>query len=405
MGLSIRLGEESVRAFLDGVHSRERVAGLTHAFYKYPARFSPRFARAAIQAFTLPGDFVLDPFMGGATTIVEASTLSRFSVGLDINSLSCFIAKAKTTILSDDDLLAVRSWTKSTARLLNMRRTVRRANDWIEKGYQRNISTRQTWAIRKSLELALARITLLQSPAQETFSRALLLRTAQWALDCRKEVPSVAQFREALVRFSDEMIVGAKAFRSAICSCEPASSRDSTLRAIVINRSAEGVEQDTRVTAYGAPKLILTSPPYPGVHVTYHRWQILGRRETPAPFWIANSLDGSGLSYYTFGGRHRLGLTAYFDSTRTTFGSLARIADGGTLFVQMLAFSDASWQLPEYLAALRSAGLEEVSMPDFANCDDGRLWRSVPNRKWYADQRGNGGAGKEVVLFHRKVRQ
>ena len=75
MGLSIHLSDESVRKFLDGVHSRERVAGLTHAFYKYPARFSPRFARAAIQAFTSPGDFVLDPFMGGATTIVEASII------------------------------------------------------------------------------------------------------------------------------------------------------------------------------------------------------------------------------------------------------------------------------------------------------------------------------------------
>jgi len=405
MGLSIRLRDESVREFLDGVHSQERVAGLTHAFYKYPARFSPRFARAAIQAFTSPGDFVLDPFMGGATTIVEASTLRRFSVGLDINSLSCFIARAKTTVLSDDDLRAVRSWTNSTARLLNMRRAARRANEWIEKGYQRNINTRQTWAIRKSLELALARITLLQSSAQETFSRALLLRTAQWALDCRKEVPSVAQFREALVRFLDEMIVGAKDFRGAVRSCEPASSCESASQAMVLNRSAEGVDQDTRVTAYGAPKLILTSPPYPGVHVNYHRWQILGRRETPAPFWIANSLDGSGLSYYTFGDRKRLGLTTYFDTTRATFGSLARIADGSTLFVQMLAFSDASWQLPEYLAALRSAGLEDVSMHDFANSDDGRLWRSVPNRKWYADQRGSGGAGKEVVLFHRKARQ
>jgi hypothetical protein len=192
---------------------------------------------------------------------------------------------------------------------------------------------------------------------------------------------------------------GAERWRAAV---EARGSGDES-QAIVLNRSADGVEQDDRVTAYGAPKLILTSPPYPGVHVTYHRWQILGRRETPAPFWIANSLDGSGLSYYTFGDRHRPGLTTYFDTARATFGSLARIADEQTLFVQMLAFSDSSWQLPEYLAALRSAGLEEVAVPEFANSNDGRLWRSVPNRKWYADQRGSGGAGQEVVLFHRKV--
>jgi hypothetical protein len=32
------------------------VRGLTHGFYKYPARFSPSFVRAAIETFTQPAD-------------------------------------------------------------------------------------------------------------------------------------------------------------------------------------------------------------------------------------------------------------------------------------------------------------------------------------------------------------
>ena len=52
-----------------------------------------------------------------------------------------------------------------------------------------------------------------------------------------------------------------------------------------------------------APKLVLTSPPYPGVHVLYHRWQVDGRKEAPLPFMIANKLDGAGSSYYTMGDR------------------------------------------------------------------------------------------------------
>jgi DNA modification methylase len=50
--------------FLEAVHSREHVTGLTHGFYRYPARFSPLFARAAIKLFTKHGDIVLDPFSG-----------------------------------------------------------------------------------------------------------------------------------------------------------------------------------------------------------------------------------------------------------------------------------------------------------------------------------------------------
>ena len=70
------------RAALD----KQPVSGLTHRFYRYPARFSPIFARACIEAFSKPGDLVLDPYMGGGTTVVEAMALGRQAVGSDINS-------------------------------------------------------------------------------------------------------------------------------------------------------------------------------------------------------------------------------------------------------------------------------------------------------------------------------
>lgn len=83
------------RAALD----KQPVSGLTHRFYRYPARFSPIFARACIEAFSEPGDLVLDPYMGGGTTVVEAMVLGRQAVGSDINSLSVFVAQAKSSRL------------------------------------------------------------------------------------------------------------------------------------------------------------------------------------------------------------------------------------------------------------------------------------------------------------------
>ena len=67
-----RLTDEQVRGFLAAVQTLQPVVGYTHNFYRYPARFSPLFARATIEAFSRSGDVVLDPFMGGATTLVEA---------------------------------------------------------------------------------------------------------------------------------------------------------------------------------------------------------------------------------------------------------------------------------------------------------------------------------------------
>jgi len=58
------------------VSNREKVTGAPHDFYRYPARFSPVFAREAIKTFTQPGDFVLDPFCGGGTTLVFEETLN-----------------------------------------------------------------------------------------------------------------------------------------------------------------------------------------------------------------------------------------------------------------------------------------------------------------------------------------
>src|SRR6266446_10428935 len=82
----------------------EPVRGLTHGFYKYPARFSPSFARAAIETFTQPADLVLDNHVGGGTTLVEALALGRDAIGVDISPLAEFVATVKTTIFDEMEL-------------------------------------------------------------------------------------------------------------------------------------------------------------------------------------------------------------------------------------------------------------------------------------------------------------
>lgn len=390
-----------LRRFVDGACSREPVGGLTHTFYRYPARFSPVFVRAAIEAFTRPGDAVLDPFMGGGTTVVEARATGRRCVGFDISSLSVFLAEAKATLTKEPDLDAVSEWVRRlVAKGLNLHRPSPPRTPWADMGYLRNLGGRRTWAIRKTIELALDSSLRMENDAQQRLARAVLLRTAQWALDCRTDVPSASRFRERLLAFAAEMIEGAREYRNAVSQAAPSGRRSERDAMLLVHRSAEHIDQMPEVRDFGPPRLVLTSPPYPGVHVMYHRWQVLGRKETPAPFWIANSLDGNGLSHYTFGARSNPGLKTYFETARTVFASVARVADRSTVFVQMVAFNDASWQLPAYLDAMSEAGLAEIRIPALATADDGRLWRVVPNRKWYATKRGHHGAAREVVLLH-----
>jgi hypothetical protein len=172
----------------------------------------------------------------------------------------------------------------------------------------------------------------------------------------------------------------------------------------VIKRSAVGLERDERFHGRQAPKLVVTSPPYPGVHVLYHRWQVDGRKEAPLPFMIANKLDGAGESYYTMGYRNYPRLETYFDNIRAVMSSVAAVADLSTVIVQMVAFSDRHWQLPRYLEIMEEAGLQEMFLPMLKEQRDGRLWRMVPGRRWYSDQRGATPGSEEVVLIHRKTR-
>src|SRR5947209_13449570 len=105
--------------FLEAVQNREPVAGYTHDFYRYPARFSPLFAREAIRTFTKPGDVILDPFMGGGTSLVEAQLEVRHAVGTDISSLAVFLAETKTTALTRPDIHEIQNWSETLDQDLN----------------------------------------------------------------------------------------------------------------------------------------------------------------------------------------------------------------------------------------------------------------------------------------------
>ena len=149
---------------------------------------------------------------------------------------------------------------------------------------------------------------------------------------------------------------------------------------------------------------MLTSPPYPGVHVLYHRWQVDGRKEAPLPFMIANKRDGAFSSFYTMGDRHHPDLKTYFDNIRCTMSSVAALAGRRTVIVQMVGFSQPGWQLPRYLKVMQQLGLQEMFLRALRSEYDGRLWRSVPGRRWYSDQRGQTPGSQEVVLIHRRKR-
>src|ERR1043166_4758179 len=144
---SLRLEELELAAC-----DRNPVTGLTHRHYRYPARFSPLFARACIEAFSRPGDIVYDPYMGGGTTPLEAMVLGRRAFGSDLNSLAVFIARVKLAVLTAGAQRAVHHW---EGRTVPCRRALDRATD-LPGRQPRNMSMPTVRWLRKTISQCLA---------------------------------------------------------------------------------------------------------------------------------------------------------------------------------------------------------------------------------------------------------
>jgi hypothetical protein len=396
-GPLLRLPIAGEAALIAGARDMLPVQGLTHNFYRYPARFSPSFARAAIETFSSPGDLVLDNHVGGGTTLVESLALGRDAIGVDISSLAEFVATVKTTVFNGPEIDRLEAWGRRLPDVIHIRKSSIHFADYAELGYYKHLDHRSRWRLRKAIEQGLGAAIRLGEPRLQSFGRCAVLRTAQWALDGRKSLPSLDDFRGMLADNAGQLIAGARELSEA------ARTHAKRPEIWILNRSADGLENDRRLDHLPAPKLVLTSPPYPGVHVLYHRWQVDGRKEAPAPFMIAGKLDGAGSSYYTMGDRKYPDLATYFEQIKASMSSVAAIANRRTIIVQVVAFSEPSWQLPRYLQTMCECGLSEVFLPALKGTRDGRLWRSVPGRRWYSKQRGDTPGSQEVVLIHKKV--
>jgi len=276
---------------------------------------------------------------------------------------------------------------------------------WEVQGYLRGLGGSATWRIRDLLVRAVDALPSVSNGPAELLGRCAVLRTGQWALDMRRIVPTVEEFRAALIAGASQLIDVARNNAAAVRHAD-FTYPTPLPRTTVLQQALPGLSTHPALSHLGQPSLVLTSPPYPGVYVLYHRWKLQGRKEIAAPFWLADSPDGHGMAHYTMSARARQTLDLYFEHIQDAFADLVPLAGNDTWIVQLVGFSHVSSQLPRYLGLLSDVGLKEVRFPDLSTASDGRLWRSVPSRRWWvtATSRNQVAAhtAQEVVLIHRR---
>lgn len=368
----------------------KKISHLTHNLYKYPACFHPEFPRSVIQAFSKENDWILDPFVGGGTTAVEALALGRNFIGSDLNDLAIFSSRLKTTIVTSSDLKVIDSW----AQRLNLANgdDLRKKDD--EK-YFENIPKFVEGAARKIASLILK----LKEKKHRAIATGALLRF------CQLEIEQRISYRSSNDLLNDyKFVLNSNLEQLLSLSLEVEHGPTTFLPESKIFKANAAEDDCVRIWSQHNKqfKLVITSPPYPERHILYHKWQVNGRRESRLPYWLVNSSQYENEQFYTMSLRDApASLEVYMSTMYLTFENLNRVMQKNGVIVQVVGFNDLAKQLPLYLAAMNEAGFEEIRNIDPSSFD-GRLWRKVPNRRWFTRVSEHQAKCNELVLFHRK---
>jgi hypothetical protein len=374
----------------------EKNTNSPHQTYKYPARYSPRFVSAAIELITEPGDLILDPFVGSGTTTIEALRHGRNSLGIDVSPISTFLARAQISNCRSRDLSLFYSWFR--------RRLYRYAENVNRLALPpsmplKNLDLQRSW---RHLRLvgALLDFSREVTTLQERVSRQVVLKSSQWAFDVKSEIPTFGEFVEHLNNDAVHVVDVCHAFSDQLTDEWGRGWRHFT--SIVHKGDSAGVLRRKLLEGAEKADAVITSPPYPGVHVLYGRWQVYGRRETDLPHWILGTHPNLSEGSYTMHARREPDNATYFKSLGEVMSATRKLVRRDALMIQMVGFSKPRAQLETYLKSVSAAGFRELKSKRLATSSDGRLWRSVPSRRWYANANvRRTGTSNEVVLMFR----
>lgn len=393
-----KLSSEQIKLLKAGASNKQNILSPSrrmyspHGLYGYPARFSPYFASSAIEAISTRGESILDPFMGSGTTVIEAIRSGRSSLGVDISPISGFI---NDRLFRDTPVATLNSAVVVANRLAEYLR----ARDSSKLQIEEELLSLLNMGDESLRHIAAPLVFIVKEARSENgevgkLLRAFALSSGQWALDGRKRIPSKDEFLDRFEFVAQHFSSNITSFSQACQERWGSSSwhhfaqrRIGDSRLVLHREGSSGNKFDG----------LVTSPPYPGVHMLYGKWQILGRKETRAPQWIVGAKDLLQDSDFTLGPR-RSSEEEYFRAITEVFEATRPLLKDGALSVHMVGFSKPESQVMNYVKSVEAAGFREVNIAD-SESSDGRIWRSVPSRKFYA-QSNNAAANtsKEVCL-------
>ena len=377
---------------IEAANDQSRVRGYTHRFYTYPAGFSPVFVEAAIKTFTKENDLILDPFMGGGTSIIEAIRSNRKVVGIDLNPISTFVSKVKITKLSKIQINKIEFWAYLMSKNLHYNlKDDKFSRDALCLINYKGLGRKQIFNLKtiiKGASFYLHKLKEVKNKKVNDFLKLLLLRCLHSTLHDKRPIADFHVFKAKIRSNSLDMLEGMSSLDKYLVNSRNKFS--------IYNKSSSTAHK-TKELKRKKIKLIITSPPYPGINVSYSRWQIHGRRNTTLPYLVLGFPIPENKSIFNFQSPRNNTYDKYFDTLASIFTSLRKISSKETVILQLVAFNSELGLFEKYLKTLENCGFKEMKLKL-----NGRVWRKVPNRSWQARfVKGDIPASNEVLLMHK----
>ncbi|MCX5915050.1 MAG: DNA methyltransferase [Deltaproteobacteria bacterium] len=366
-----------------------RARNLTHRLYRYPASMSPMITRALIEKYSNRGDLLLDPFCGGGTSAVEALGLGRKIICSDISPFACFITRAKATPLHNKNIEKFCDWIQKETVILEKYKP--------QNPIPLEVNGKQYAPLTYSTILKLIRDTENISNANtRRLAKIVVLNVARRSIDGRSKIIPYYLVSNVFKRVSQEVIADIRKCCNGARPDEHYFFERDSLK--VINCDAKRLAN--RLSEFkNKIRLVVTSPPYPGVHVLYNRWQVHGRRETDLPFRLLGYNSSRAASFYTLGTRNSHEASEnYQDQMGRVLSSIYELMAPGAVFAQVIAFpKNDGHHITEYERLMKNTGFKPLQ-PNLM-----KIQRSVPNRKWYTQIDKNKKQPIEHIFLNRKA--
>ena len=377
---------------IEAVNDKSRVRGYTHRFYTYPAGFSPIFVESAIKKFTKKKELILDPFMGGGTSLIEAIRLNRKIVGIDLNPIAYFVTKVKITKLSKAQINKIELWAFLMSQNLNYKlKNDQFSKDALSLINYKGLGRKEIFNLKtiiKGASFYLENLKEIKDKKVKDFLKLLLLRCLHSTLHDKRPIDNFHVFKRKIRSNSLDMLEGMSSLDKYLVNSRNKFS--------IYSKSSSKTHK-TKELKSKKVKLIITSPPYPGINISYARWHIHGRRNTTLPYLVLGFPIPENKSIFNFQSPRNRTYDLYFNKLETIFKSVRKICSKDTVVLQLVAFNHENGLFEKYLKTLEDCGFKEMKLKK-----KGRVWRKVPNRSWQARfVKGNIPASNEVLLMHK----